>query len=76
MPRYWLTTHWPPQKPVPNDTFHIHIQDKYKNDLSALRKGDKVVFYEFKTGPNATDSICFDVGDWGQGKVSKTLSGV
>ncbi len=55
MPRYWVTTHWPPHKPIPNDTFNIHIQDKFKKDLSELQKGDKVLFYEFKSGPNITD---------------------
>src|SRR4051794_1645554 len=52
MPRYWMTTHWPPQNPIAKDTFNIHIQDKFKKDLSDLRKGDKVLFYEFKSGPN------------------------
>ena len=56
MPRYWLTTHWPPHKPIPNDTFNIHIQDKFKDDLSDLRRGDKALFYEFKSGPNSTDA--------------------
>ena len=55
MPRYWLTTHWPPHKPIPNDTFNVHIRDKYKDDLRDLQKGDKVLFYEFKSGPNMTD---------------------
>ena len=55
MPRYWLTTHWPPQNANPHDTFNIHIQDKFKDDLTELRKGDKVLFYEFKSGPNVTN---------------------
>ena len=56
MPRYWLTTHGRPHQPIPNDTFNVHIQDKYKDDLSDLRKGDKVLFYEFKSGPNIADA--------------------
>jgi hypothetical protein len=55
MPRYWLTTHWPPQKPNPIDPFHIHIQDRFKKDLKDLQKGDKILFYEFKSGPNVVN---------------------
>jgi len=53
MPQYWLTTHWPPVRSSPqdNDRLNVHIQHKFKDYLSSMQPGDRVLFYETATGP-------------------------
>lgn len=51
MPNYWLTTQWPPLRTETDWPRGIYVQTRHRDVLHEVRKGDIVLFYEFKGGP-------------------------
>ena len=53
MPRYCLTVHWPALRSNPQDDsrLHVYIQHRFKDYVSTIEPGDRVLFYESGSGP-------------------------
>lgn len=51
MAKYWITTHWPPL-PDGRDIMNVYIQDKHRDAVAGMAAGDRVLIYEFQSGPN------------------------
>ena len=51
MTRYWLTTHWPELVVDPHEIRYVYIQDRFYNDVKTMNAGDRILVYEFESGP-------------------------
>ena len=55
MQRFWLTTHWPPEREDQRPHRDVFLQDSFSELTHELRPGDGVMIYEFMTGQPRMD---------------------